>query len=392
MKLFVKIVAGDFDFASRDKRELIVVNSFKDVEIVVISKGKSNSEEFFDGYSVHKRTTRPFGDKKWLVFINRFFSVFTWAAYVRKLKPYCISCHDLIALFIGWLSTLFMRKDKKPFLVYDSHEFELGRNVVRKRSKIKLFAIAKLEKFLINKCAFSIMVNDSIADEVQRIYNLKNRPVVVRNIANYWHIDKKVCHEKKTEICEKLGVPQDTFLLIYHGFITYNRGVETVINVLSKNNNAAAIILGYGEKNYIDVLKSMASELKVLDRILFHDAVPIDMLWQYVGAADASMIVSPNVCMSYYYGLPNKLFESIQSLTPIISSDFPEMRRIIEGYDIGLLIDPEDHDDIIRSIEEMRTNKEMYNRFKSNLNLAKEELCWENESKVLKEAYSKVLG
>jgi len=40
----------------------------------------------------------------------------------------------------------------------------------------------------------------------------------------------------------------------------------------------------------------------------------------------------------------------------------------------------------------MRTNREMYTRFKTNLKKAKEELCWENESKVLLEAYKKILG
>ena len=63
-----------------------------------------------------------------------------------------------------------------------------------------LIMIAWLEKFLMNKCVFSIMVNDSIADEVQRIYKLKERPLVIRSVPNYWNIDPDVCKEKRKEL------------------------------------------------------------------------------------------------------------------------------------------------------------------------------------------------
>ena len=39
------------------------------------------------------------------------------------------------------------------------------------------------------------MVNDSIADEVQRIHGLRERPVVV-DIPNYWNIDESVKRER----------------------------------------------------------------------------------------------------------------------------------------------------------------------------------------------------
>ena len=142
---------------------------------------------------------------------------------------------------------------------------------------------------------------------------------------------------------------------------------------------------------YIEKLKQMAKELNILDRVLFHHAVHIDSLWQYVGAADVGMVTIPAVSKSYYYMLPNKFFENIQSITPIIGSDYPEIKRVIKNYDIGALVDPENIDEIVAAIEEMRTNDEVYSRLKKNLKRAKEELCWENERVVLKEAYGKIL-
>jgi len=390
MKLLLKIVVNDFNNASRDKRELSVVSQFN-TKIIVMAKGEHNEVTDTNDYEIHRRSTRPLGKYKPLIQLNRLISIITWSFYARKLNAYCISCHDLIALLIGWLSTWLIPKDKKPLLVYDSHEFEIERNTYGKRSKLSKLIISKLEKFLMNKCAFSIMVNDSIADEVQRIHGLRERPIVVRNIPNYWNIDESVCKKRKMEFCEQLGIPADTFIVMYHGGVMSGRGIETLLKSIQINKNIVVVVLGYGEKSYLEQLKHLAEELHISKRVLFHSAVNIDDLWQYVGAIDVGMVTIPPVSISDYYMLPNKFFENIQSLTPIIGSEFPEISKIVNKYDIGLLVNPENVDEIADAIEDMRTNSKMYTRFKTNLKKAKEELCWENESKVLAEAYGNIL-
>lgn len=391
MKLFLKIVLNDFSNENRDKRELSVINKFN-YKAIVMAKGEHNEIIVDQNYEIHRRITRPLGDYKLLDLLNRLVSCIIWVIYARKLKPYCISCHDLGALIIGWISTLFVPKGNRPLLVYDSHEFELGRNINGTRNKLSLLLIGKLEKFLMKKCAFSIMVNESIAKEVKKIHKLDTMPVVVRNIPEYWNIDKNICYERKKDICNQLNIPHDTFLVMYHGGILKNRGIENLLLSINKNNNIAGIILGDGDNDYIKNLKQMTNRLGISNRVLFHKAVKIDVLWQYVGAADVGMVTIPAVSKSYYYMLPNKFFENIQSLTPVICSNFPEVKKVVKKYDIGLLVNPDNTDDIADAIEQMRTNKAMYNRFENNIIKAKDELCWENESKVLEQAYKKILS
>jgi glycosyltransferase involved in cell wall biosynthesis len=311
---------------------------------------------------------------------------------LKNLKPDCISCHGLIALFIGWLSTWFTPLSKRPLLVYDSHEFEIGRNTAGKSGKIKQWVIPKVEKFLIGKSVFTIMVSDSIANEVQKIYHLKTRPVVVRNIANYWNIDQKICRDRRKEFCSLLKIPENTFLVMYHGGIREGRGIENLIRVVAKINSIALIIMGYGEEEYLQKLKMFTNEIGVAHKVLFHEAVSIEMLWQYLGAVDLGAITYPEVCKSYYLTLPNKLFENIQAETPMIGNNFPEIIRIIEGYNIGLCCDPHNLDEIAANIEKMRDDKALYAKMKENLKSAKKELCWENEKKVLIEAYTQAFG
>lgn len=97
-----------------------------------------------------------------------------------------------------------------------------------------------------------------------------------------------------------------------------------------------------------------------------------------------------NLCLSYYYTLPNKFFENVQSLTPVICSDLPEMHRLVDEYGIGLICEPENVDDLAQCLERMRTDREFYNSCKQNLLRAKRELCWEREKTVLLDALSEI--
>ncbi|MDE6887965.1 MAG: glycosyltransferase, partial [Eubacterium sp.] len=227
-KLVLKIALSVWKNASRDKRELGVVKELG-ADVLVMAKGeKSGILEQVDGFDVYRMSTRPLGEHMPVV-INRIVSVFTWVRQIRKISPQVISGHDLPGLFIGYLYSVSVSKKRKPKLVYDSHEFELGRNA--NRSRAVSLAILHLERFLIKRCAFSIMVNDSIADEVQRIHRLKRRPIVVRSIPENWTIDDKVCQETREKLLNTAGKSGGGILLMYHGMVCSGRGIENLIRV-----------------------------------------------------------------------------------------------------------------------------------------------------------------
>lgn len=391
MKKFVKYICSSFDNESRDKREISVVSEFN-CEVIVCSLGKSEIIETTNQYINHQRENNLSKNNILRKFQIVYNYLWKYPRDLRKQRADCISCHDLKALFIGWLSTSFTKKSKKPSLIYDSHEFEIGRNTIRKRNLLVKFGIKKLEKFLMNRCEFSIVVNDSIANEIKKMHRLKNEPIVVRNIPNYWTMDENICKLKREELCEKFGIPRETFIIMYHGAIVRGRGIEKLIEVTSKTVNVVCMILGQSEKKYMQTLIQLSEEIGVSQKVIFHDAVKNDVLWQYIGAADVGMITIPPVTKSYYYMLPNKLFENIQAQTPVIASDLPEIRKIIDAYDIGLLVDPNNTNQILQAIEKMRANKDEYNRFKRNMEVAKRQLCWENEKSILKDAYAKIFS
>ena len=386
IKKVLKICCNTWDNSNRDKRELSVYRDLG-AEVLVLAKGADDDRgriENVDGFTVLRMNSRPLGNR-FPHAVNRLLSMFTWAHFARKQHADAITGHDLPALAIGWISNWF-RADKAK-LIYDSHEFELGRNV--KRSALTTFFVKHAERFLMKRCAYSIMVNDTIADEVQRIHRLSERPIVVRSTPDNWEIDEDVCRETRKEMMPPLA-KEGSFLVMYHGVLTNGRGIEALIRLTANNPEICAFILGNGEKPYVETLHRLAADLCVEERVLFHPAVRIRELWRFVGAADLSLMMIEGKAKSYYYALPNKLFESIQSLTPIVASDFPEMKCIIDRYGIGLTCSPDDLDAINECVEKMRTDRDFCLQCRENMKPAKEELCWEKEKQVLIKAFKEI--
>jgi glycosyltransferase len=385
MKKFVKVVPVEFINEARDNRELQAVHEIDNINIIVVAKGAGNNVIKRNFYEFHTLTTRPV---KWVpVKLNRILAFFLWARYIRALKADIISCHDIICLAIGYISTLGMKHKVK--LIYDSHEFELGLKIYEKR--IRYVVVKCIEKFLMKHCVFSMMVNDSIANEVQKIHQLKKRPVVVRNIPTYKRVDENVIQQQRERYKTLFHFTEDDFIVLYHGVIMDGRGIENIIKAIADTEGVKCIVLGFGEDTYMQELKKEISANHLEERVVFHDAVPQEELWKYVGAVDVGIVVLDNICLNHYYCLPNKFFQNIQAHTPIIGSDFPELKRMIKKYNIGLVCKADSPEALRDAIIRLKNDKELYKSFKENLKIASKELCWENEKRILIDAYKAIL-
>lgn len=384
----LKICTNEWKNCSRDERELSVCNELG-METLVMAKGKPGDKytpDIVDGFRVERFSSKPLGSGA-PVILNRIAAVFLWARYAGTYNADIITGHNLSGVLIGWLSNLF--KKHKAVLVYDSHEFEPGRNA--RRSRLQTRMIMEEEKFLIKRCAFTIIPCDSIADELVKLYHLKKRPVVIRSTPEYEALNESDVNDIKDQFYSFFD-GSIRFIAMYHGAIMENRGIEHIIQAVSSLHDVGFVLLGeIHNKKYFHSLERMAEEFDVRGRMKYIPAVPHKELLKYVAAADVGMITIIPKVKSYYYALPNKLFENIQSLTPVIASDLPEMHRIISAYDIGILCDESNIQEITKAVVQLRDNRDLYDQYKKNLLKAKAELCWENEKKRLEREYKRIM-
>jgi glycosyltransferase involved in cell wall biosynthesis len=295
-------------------------------------------------------------------------------------KPYDIyHANDLNTLPVAWWAA--RRSGAK--LVYDSHELYVERNRKNTASRVGKFLLSQLESFLIRRTDAVITVNESIADELSRRYRIRTPTVVMNTPSRTFHpVNRNV-----TSLRESLGIKSDYRLLLYAGLITFNRGLENLIQSLVYLPDCHLVFMGYGNDEYKKHLLELTRRIGVESRVSFFGPVPPDEVTIYAASADLGVAPIENACLSYYYCSPNKVFEYIQAGLAVVASDFPELRRVIHQHDIGYTFNPDDPRDISRAVNYIFENPEHWQRMKQNTLTASQYYNWENESKKLLNLY-----
>lgn len=96
---------------------------------------------------------------------------------------------------------------------------------------------------------------------------------------------------------------------------------------------------------------------------------------------------------NHLYAYPNKLFEYMSAGLPVIASDFPLWREIVEKSNCGLLVNPLDEQAIADAIAYLIAHPEEAKQMGENgRNAVIRNYSWEAEAKTLLLAYQKLLS
>jgi len=316
--------------------------------------------------------------------ILRYFE-FILRCYLRTRKKdiSICHCHDLEALPVGYLIT----RSNKCKLIYDSHElWGDPRYIFFSRPsypKFVFFIQRKLEHFIMRRAHAIITVSDSIGGFIARENKVK-RPYVIKNVHNLAKA------RKSNRIREKMGIIDDKRkIILYQGGINHGRGLENLIISMQWIDHAVLVILGDGPVK--ENLEGLAIKHKVRNKVFFMKAVPPEEVLSYTCSADVGIVSAENMCLSYYYSLPNKLFEYLMAGLPVAVSDFPEMARIVRKYKVGEVFDPAKPQDIFRAINSLLNDQDKCEEYKLNIKKVNQKYNWENEEKKLLGIYKELL-
>ncbi len=301
---------------------------------------------------------------------------------VKRMPADIYHAHDLNMLPVAWWAA---RKNGAK-LVYDSHELYLDRNRFRPYTRLGKFIVGRIEAYLIRRAHAVITVNETIANELASRYMVQI-PGVIMNAPSMDSSAYITSTGNGKSIRVALGIGSDLHLLLYTGSITFNRGLEKVIESLVYLPDCHLVLMGYGSDKFKAGLQALALETGVGPRFSFFGPVPSEEVTTYASCADLGIAPIKNVCLSYYYCSPNKLFEYILAGVPVIASNFPEMEKVIHKYEIGYTFDPEDPRGIARVIRKVFDNPQHYQKMKQNTINASSAYNWEKESKKLLEIY-----
>ena len=297
---------------------------------------------------------------------------------IKRIPADIYHAHDLNTLPIAWWAA--RKNDAK--LIYDSHELYLERNRFSSYTRLGKFILGRIEAFLIRRAHAVITVNNTIAKELACRYKVQI-PGVVMNAPSMRSPVYITSTGNGKSLRVAIGIENDLHLILYSGGITFNRGLEKVIESLMYLPDCYLVLMGNGSDKYKAGLRALAREMGVESRFSFFGPVPSEEVTTYAACADLGIAPIKNACLSYYYCSPNKLFEYILAGLPVIASNFPEMRKVIDKYDIGYTFDPEDSRGIARVIRRVLDNRQHYQKMKQNTITASHAYNWERESKKL---------
>jgi glycosyltransferase involved in cell wall biosynthesis len=110
---------------------------------------------------------------------------------------------------------------------------------------------------------------------------------------------------------------------------------------------------------------------------------------RYTSSADIGLCLIENTCLSYYYSLPNKLFEYLLTGLPVMVNDMPEQRQIVERFNCGWVV-PSSLTEQVALIESIDAGE--LERYRAGAARAADAFDWEKEATALRQIYSELAG
>jgi glycosyltransferase involved in cell wall biosynthesis len=300
-----------------------------------------------------------------------------YAALQRALLRYLGSRrNDWDAIWANDLDTLWpayqIAKDKDIPLIYDSHEYFTEAAGLTGRPFPK-WVWTQIERSIFPKLKHVITVNESIASIYREKYNVPVR--VVRNVPSVANLPD--FNPTRAE----LGLPEGNLVILQGAFMDKDRGVVDMVRAMKLLPDVHLLLVGAGEE-WVQA-GELRESLGLQDRITILPKQPYERLVGFTRSADAGISLDKGTHFNYYYSLPNKLFDYIHAGIPVVASPMPEVRRVVEGYEIGVLVRDWSPEAIAEAVRSVFSSPQK--RWMDGVSKAQNDFRWERESEVIRE-------
>ena len=319
-------------------------------------------------------------------------------AYVRGLRAWGRLVVETAGPVDVWhandltgLAAIMPNLPRRSPVVYDSHELFLETGTALRLPGPARRLLRAYERRLVSRTSAVITVNDEIADVLRRRYR-PARIDVVHNCPDRWSPPRSGAPLLR----EAAGIPVGAPIVLYHGGLTADRGIEQLMEAVLVDGLAEVhlVLMGYGEKgdDYRRVARSAGAPM----RIHVLDPVPPSELMPWVASADVGAMPNPGKTRNDYFSTPNKLFECLAAGIPVVASDVPTMRRIIIDDPcgpLGAVCDPTSVEAIAYAIGSIvRLGPAERDALRARcLRAAAERWNWDREGRTLLSVYSDIL-
>ncbi|MGA8942236.1 MAG: glycosyltransferase family 4 protein [Thermoactinomyces sp.] len=309
-------------------------------------------------------------DKKWKRLLVGF------ELYRRALKSGADLFHFHDPELLPW-GVLLAWRTGCP-VIYDSHE-DLPRQIQTKpwipgklRSPLSK-CVQVVEKGLARQLAAVITATESIRKQfqkVKRVEVIKNYPLRMPQIDR-----------------ENDGITR----ILYVGGVSYLRGYREMIQMmdyLPESLKAELHIIG--PLQHIAKEDQDRSELE-RKRIYLHGRIPFIEVQKWLAKGKVGLVCLHPI-ENYRESLPIKMFEYMAAGLPLVATDFPLWKEIVESSNCGFVADALDPKDMAQKVEQIAMDEDLWKQMSANARKAHEERYnWDVEKTKLLSLYQELL-
>ena len=189
-----------------------------------------------------------------------------------------------------------------------------------------------------------------------------------------YQVDKSV-----VELRKDLNLPVDANIVMYCGSLYEGRGIEELITAMIEFPELILVIVG-GEKHDLVRCQKLVEENNQ-ENVLFIGQVLPKRVPVYLMAADILAMPYTTRTPTYRDMSPMKMFEYLASGKPIISSDFPVLREVLEHKKNALLVKPDTPEAISDGIRWMLDHPEEAGHLGTHAKKDVQGYSWDQRSK-----------
>lgn len=248
-------------------------------------------------------------------------------------RPGVVHAHDFTALPVG---SRLAQEWRVP-LVYDSHEYWVGRPVEGRPAPLLRRREARLESRLGAGAAAVITVGDGVARALRRDHPDWPEITVVRNTFPERH--------------QPLVPASPPTAFVYAGRLAADRELE-VVAAASDDLDLPVVIRGPADEHWLGRFDRHACEVR--------PPVPVTEVDRELCAAGAALITHSDRWENHRLALPNKVFHAVSLGVPVVATDVGELAAIVREHGLGTLYRPGDARDLVRACRQLVDEHERY--------------------------------
>lgn len=174
------------------------------------------------------------------------------------------------------------------------------------------------------------------------------------------------------------GIPKDYYVALYAGLLDEWKGYKTLLKIAGiLSQNGIKVYVAGGTEIQVKNLSKQYNNVNFLG-FKSHNDMPI-----LRKAAD--LLVVPNSArfpISSQYTSPLKLFESMASGVPIVASDVPALREVVDES-TAVFFNPDNEESLIKAILSVKNNPEKSHSIAQNARKEVEQYSWVIRAKLI---------